>query len=292
MTSHVSSLDYEFLRQFLLERSGLSLGPDKAYLLQTRLTPLAQTMDLGSLAELVAALRKDPHGRLATAVTEAMTTNETSFFRDRTPFEELKERLLPELIQARAQTRMLRIWCAAASTGQEPYSIAMLIADEFPELAEWFVDIVGTDISADVLKRAQEGIYTQMEVQRGLPIQCLVKHFEQTDAGWQIKESLRRKVRFCQLNLLDDFRQLGRFDIIFCRNVLIYFEPDTKREILDRLHEQLRPDGYLLLGAAETVIGITSRFARLRDSKTAVYVPASGAESPQTVVPAEPTAAG
>jgi chemotaxis protein methyltransferase CheR len=204
---------------------------------------------------------------------EAMTTNETSFFRDTTPFDDLRRAILPRLLETRRSSRTLRVWCAAASSGQEPYSFLMLCEESFPELADWKFDFVATDISSQILVRAEAAVYSQFEVQRGLPIQLLLKHFEQTPAGWQVKAALRNRVRFRTLNLLENFAHLGMFDIILCRNVLIYFDADRKREIFERLHRAVRPDGYLMLGAAETVLGLTGRFERCRDCTSAVYVP-------------------
>ena len=188
-----------------------------------------------------------------------MTTNETFFFRDKIPFDHLRQTVLPELVQARANRRSLRIWCAASSTGQEPYSIAMCIK-EFAPLAGWRVEIVATDLSQGVLEKSRAGIFSQFEVQRGLPIQMLVKHFTQTGELWQLNADIRAVVQHRQLNLLQDFSHLGTFDVIFCRNVLIYFDQDTKINIFDRLARVLEPDGVLALGAAESVVGISDAF--------------------------------
>lgn len=269
----MESSEFQFLAHLLMEQSGLSLGAGKEYLLEARLVPLAQSWGLSSISELVAELRRG-NRVLESAVVEAMTTNETLFFRDRTPFDELRDRLLPPLISARHVRRELRIWSAAASTGQEPYSLAILLYDSFPELISgWRIEIIGTDISTQALTRAQAGVYSQFEVQRGLPIQLLLKHFTQTADGWRIKDELRSWVRFKKLNLKDSFSFLGKFDVIFCRNVLIYFENDLKKNILDRMARQLAEDGCLFLGAAESVIGITDTFERQRDCRAAVYTP-------------------
>jgi chemotaxis protein methyltransferase CheR len=263
--------DYEFLSGFLMNSSGLALGPGKEYLLESRLVPLAQSLGLADFDGLVATLRRGGDKTLSQAVTEAMTTNETLFFRDKTPFEELKTILLPPLVEARKASRKLRIWCAASSTGQEPYSLAMLISEAFPFLLDWPVEIVATDISQVMLDRAGEAIYSQFEVQRGLPVQYLVKYFEQHPKGWRIKEKIRQRVSFQKLNLLENFSHLGRFDVLFCRNVLIYFDQATKRGILERMARMIPGDGYLILGAAETVLGITDAFARFRKCAAAVY---------------------
>lgn len=272
--------DYEFISGFLSQSSGLALGPGKEYLVEARLVPLAQSLGLADFNHLIRELRKGRDRQLSSAVTEAMTTNETSFFRDKTPFEELRERLIPALISARSAQRKLRIWCAAGSTGQEPYSIRMIIDDHFPALRDWAVEVIATDISQAMIDRAQEGVYTQFEVQRGLPIQLLVKHFEQVTNGWRIKEPLRRAVSWRKLNLIDDFSHLGHFDIVFCRNVLIYFDASTKRVILDRISRILRTDGFLLLGAAETVLGISDEFTRDRSCSAAIYLRSRAALAP------------
>ncbi len=267
----MEAVDYEFLSQLVLQRSGLSLGPGKEYLLEARLIPLAQSWGLTSIPELVRELRRREE-RLESAVVEAMTTNETLFFRDKTPFDELREKLLPPIVASRRAQKRLRIWSAAASTGQESYSLAMLLQDSFPDVArDWKIEIVGTDISSQALTKAQAGVYSQFEVQRGLPIQLLMKHFEQVKEGWRIADGLRKWVQFKKLNLLEPFQFLGQFDVIFCRNVLIYFENDLKKQILDRMSKQLTPDGVLILGAAESVIGVTDTFERQRDCRAAVY---------------------
>jgi chemotaxis protein methyltransferase CheR len=254
----VTPLDYEFLRKLLKERSGLDLSSDKQYLVESRLSPLARRVGLSSIAELVAKIKSGTEA-LTSEVVEAMTTNETFFFRDRIPFDHLRQTVLPGLVQARANRRALRIWCAASSTGQEPYSIAMCIK-EFAPLARWRVEIVATDLSHGVLEKSRAGIFSQFEVQRGLPIQMLVKYFTQSGDLWQINADIRAMVQHRQLNLLQDFSHLGSFDVIFCRNVLIYFDQETKTAIFDRLARVLEPDGVLALGAAESVVGISDAF--------------------------------
>jgi chemotaxis protein methyltransferase CheR len=251
-------LDYDFLRRLLKERSGLDLSPDKQYLVESRLIPLARKSGMPGIAELVAKIKGGAEA-LTTEVVEAMTTNETFFFRDKIPFDHLRETILPALVQARGSRRALRIWCAASSTGQEPYSIAMCVK-EFAGLSGWRVEIVATDLSQEVLEKSKAGLYSQFEVQRGLPIQMLVKHFVQIGELWQLNADIRSMVQHRQLNLLQDFSHLGTFDVIFCRNVLIYFDQDTKAGIFDRLSRMLEPDGVLLLGAAESVVGISDAF--------------------------------
>jgi chemotaxis protein methyltransferase CheR len=251
-------LDYEFLRKLLKERSGLDLSADKQYLVESRLIPLARRSGMPGIAELVAKL-KGGSDALTSEVVEAMTTNETFFFRDKIPFDHLRQTILPALLQARASRRTLRIWCAASSTGQEPYSVAMCVK-EFAGLAGWRVEIVATDLSQEVLEKSKAGIYSQFEVQRGLPIQMLVRHFTQIGELWQLNADIRAMVQHRQLNLLQDFSHLGTFDVIFCRNVLIYFDQDTKAGVFGRLARMLDTDGVLLLGAAESVVGISDAF--------------------------------
>ena len=254
----MTPLDYEFLRKLLKERSGLDLSSDKQYLVESRLIPLARRAGMPGIAELVAKIKAGSDA-LTSQVVEAMTTNETFFFRDKIPFDHLRETILPALMQARASRRALRIWCAASSTGQEPYSIAMCVK-EFTSLAGWRVEILATDLSQEVLEKSKAGIYSQFEVQRGLPIQLLVKYFTQTGDLWQLHADIRAMVQHRKLNLLQDFSNLGTFDLIFCRNVLIYFDQDTKAGIFDRLAKMLEGDGVLALGAAESVVGISDAF--------------------------------
>jgi chemotaxis protein methyltransferase CheR len=255
----VTPLDYEFLRKLLKERSGLDLSADKQYLVESRLVPLARKAGLPGISELVQKIKNgtDP---LTSDVVEAMTTNETFFFRDKLPFDHLREAVLPELMQARATRRSLRIWCAASSSGQEPYSIAMCLKGLGAALAGWRVEILATDLSQAVLEKSRAGIFSQFEVQRGLPIQMLVKHFTQMGEMWQLNADIRAMVQHRQLNLLQDFSHLGTFDVIFCRNVMIYFDQDTKTGIFDRLARVLEADGVLALGAAESVVGISDAF--------------------------------
>jgi chemotaxis protein methyltransferase CheR len=261
----VTPLDYEYLRKFLKERSGLDLSADKQYLVESRLVPLARRAGLPGIPELVLKMKSGADA-LTSDVVEAMTTNETFFFRDKIPFDHLRQTVLPELVQARASRRSLRIWCAASSTGQEPYSIAMCVK-EFAGLAGWRVEIVGTDLSQAVLEKSKAGVFSQFEVQRGLPIQMLVKYFTQVGELWQLNADIRAMVQHRQLNLLQDFSHLGTFDVIFCRNVLIYFDQDTKTGIFERLARLLEGDGVLALGAAESVVGISDVFKPYPDRR-------------------------
>jgi len=260
----MTGLDYEYLRRFLRERSGLVLSVDKHYLLESRLLPVARRAGLAGLAELVHRLLSNDCEALAAEVVEAMTTNESFFFRDKIPFEHFRDTIIPRLIAARSHCRRIRIWCAAASTGQEPYSLALSIKEMGDRLSGWNVEIIATDISSEALRRARSGIYSQFEVQRGLPIMLLLKYFKQTGENWQIGPDIRAMVQFRALNLISDFAHLGVFDLVFCRNVLIYFDQPTKISVLDRLAHNLDRNGYLVLGAAETVVGLSETLNRSR----------------------------
>jgi chemotaxis protein methyltransferase CheR len=262
----VTPLDYEYLRKLLKERSGLDLSADKQYLVESRLVPLARKASLAGIPELVQKIRSGADV-LTSEVVEAMTTNETFFFRDKIPFDHLRDTVLPALMQARANRRALRIWSAASSTGQEPYSIAMCLKEKAQALAGWRIEIVATDLSLEVLEKSKSGIYSQFEVQRGLPIQMLVKYFTQVGEVWQLNADIRSMVQHRQLNLLQDFSHLGKFDVIFCRNVLIYFDQETKTSIFERLARVLEPDGMLMLGAAESVVGISDAFRPCPDRR-------------------------
>ena len=251
--------DYEYLRKFLKDHSGLDLSAEKHYLIESRLLPLARESGLDGIGELVQKL-KAGSALFISQVVEAMTTNETFFFRDKVPFDHFREVIMPELLQARANRKSIRIWCAAGSTGQEPYSLAMSLKEMNAALSGWRVEILATDLSQDVLEKSKAGIYSQFEVQRGLSIQMLVKYFKQTGELWQINADMRAMVHHRQFNLLHDFAQLGVFDVIFCRNVLIYFDQDRKVNTFNRLARATEPDGFLVLGAAETVVGLTDAF--------------------------------
>jgi chemotaxis protein methyltransferase CheR len=282
----VTPLDYDFLRKCLKERSGLVLSADKQYLVESRLLPVARKAGLANLGELVEALKAASETPLMTTVVEAMTTNESLFFRDKTPFDHFRATIMPALLAARRASRSIRIWSSAASTGQEPYSLAMCLKEMEQDLIGWRIELVASDLSGEVLEKARTGLYTQFEVQRGLPIQLLIKHFTQSGELWQLAPELRAMVKYRQLNLLKDFSQLGLFDLIFCRNVLIYFDQDTKIDVLNRMAKTIVSDGYLVLGAAETVVGLTDRFKMVVD-KRGLYVPNTGVArgAPATVKP-------
>ena len=269
--------DYEYLRKLLKDHSGLDLSADKQYLIESRLLPLSRKCGVAGISELVQKM-KGGAATIVTQVVEAMTTNETFFFRDKIPFDHFRDSIMPEVLKARAARKSIRIWCAAGSTGQEPYSLAMCLKEMSAALAGWRVEIIATDLSQEVLEKSKSGMYSQFEVQRGLPIQLLVKYFKQSGELWQINADIRAMVQHRQLNLLHDFSQLGAFDVIFCRNVLIYFDQDTKINIFGRLAKTMEADGFLVLGAAETVVGLTDVFKPFPD-KRGLYRP-SGARAP------------
>jgi chemotaxis protein methyltransferase CheR len=259
----MTSADFAVIAAFLKERSGLIITQDKTYLLETRLATILRDHKLAGLPGLAELLRKPGPNAVKNSVVDAMTTNETSFFRDSHPFDTMRQSVIPGLIERRASVRTLRIWSAACSTGQEPYSLAMMMKDNFPILAGWKVEIIATDLSPTVLDRAREGLYSTFEVQRGLPIQMLIRHFDQEEPYWRIKREIRQTISFRPLNLLEDFSSLGQFDIVLCRNVLIYFDQPTKTRILRDFSRRLAPDGAFLLGGAESVFGLCDALAAL-----------------------------
>lgn len=268
----MTPMEFEYLASLLKKRSGLSLSRDKDYLLESRLKSVARKYGHESLSEMVRSMQlSTPTEPMLKDITEAMTTNESMFFRDNKPFISLRQKILPAMMPYLAG-RPLNIWSAACSHGQEPYSIAMTLEEEKPRLGGMAYKITATDLDTQVLKKADEGLYTQFEVQRGLPIQSLLKFFSQRDSnGWQVNESLKSHIHFRQYNLLDGFAALGRFDIVMCRNVLIYFDEATKRDVLARLAATLHPHGVLFLGSAETVIGMCDALKPL-SGEPGIYV--------------------
>lgn len=263
--------DFEFIARLVRERSAIVLETGKEYLVESRLLPLARQEGFDSIASLVTALRTQSYGPLQRKTIEAMTTNETSFFRDLHPFEALKKNVLPQLIEKRASERKLTIWCAASSSGQEPYTIALTLREHFPALATWNVQIIATDISTYMLERTREGRYSQIEVNRGLPIMLLTKYFLKQGLEWQVRDEVRRLIKPMELNLAGAWPALPAMDIIFVRNVLIYFDLPTKKGILDKMQRLLRPDGFLFLGGAETTINITDAFERVQLDRASCY---------------------
>lgn len=264
----ISKSDFLFLRAFLRDQMGYELDDGKEYLVDGRLAPVAANLGLPDVASLLDLLRSSGEQKLRDAVIDAMAINETYFFRAPQVFDTLRHRVIPTLQAARRSTRLLRIWCGACSTGQEAYSIAMLLADHFPELRNWNIQLLATDISDQSLDRTRQGIYNQFEVQRGLPVQSLLKHFTKVGNNWRVSDELLRRVSVQKQNLVESFFGLyGPFDIIFVRNVLIYFDAAKKVSIFSKLRQLIAADGYLLLGEAETVLGLTDQFTLCKDNE-------------------------
>ncbi len=256
----MNPIDFDFVSKLVKDRSGLVLTKEKAYLLESRLMPVARKLGIKDLGELISTIRSQPKEALLREVTEAMTTNESFFFRDLKPFDLFRDKILPHLIRTRVPRKSFRIWCAAASGGQEPYSLAIILKEHAAQLAGWRTEILGTDISTEILAKAKAGVYSQFEVQRGLPVQLMVKYFKKHEDIWKIDNAVRNMVQYREFNLLGNLKALGRFDVVFCRNVLIYFDPPTKKQVLDQIATLMPEDGLLFLGGAETVIGVTDKF--------------------------------
>jgi chemotaxis protein methyltransferase CheR len=265
--------DQEFkeICRLLRETSAIVLEAGKEYLVETRLAPLVRQMNLNSISDLIGQLRFQADNGLHRQIVEALVTTETSFFRDHHPFEALRKAVIPDLIAKRRGERRLNIWCAASSSGQEPYSLAMLMRESFPELAGWAVSLIASDISLEVLARARAGRFSQIEVNRGLPATLLVKYFHQVGAHWQLDARICKMVEFREINIAHTLPALPRMDLILLRNVMIYFEVDTKKAILGKLARLLRPDGYLLLGGAETTFNLDDSYRRIESLKTGFY---------------------
>jgi chemotaxis protein methyltransferase CheR len=263
--------DFDFIRKLVYERSAIVLEAGKEYLVEARLHPLSQREGLASIQEMVAKMKADKYNGLYNKVVEAMTTNETSFFRDIHPFETLRKEILPILLKERSSVRELSIWCAASSSGQEPYTIAMLLRENFPQLATWKVTFISSDISQEMLVRCRGGKYSQLEVNRGLPANYLVKYFTREGIDWQIKQELRNMIDFREVNLSAGWPIMPKFDIVFIRNVLIYFDVETKKEIMKKIRKLLKPDGYMFLGAAETTLNLDENFERLQYAQSGCY---------------------
>jgi chemotaxis protein methyltransferase CheR len=263
--------DFEFIAGLVHETAAILIGPEKIHLVEARLIPVAFKAGCDSLHELVERVRDGAETELRERLVQAMTTNETAFFRDVTPFQALRDHVLPHLIAARAADKTLNVWCAACSTGQEPYTVAMTLREGFPELTDWDVTILATDLSLDVLERAKRGAYTQFEINRGLPAPFLVRYFENIDAEWHIKKDVRDLIDFRPLNLVGDWPPLPRMDIVFLRNVLIYFDAETKRRILGKLKTAMAHDGFLFLGSSETPLTLDEDFKRVKYDRASCY---------------------
>lgn len=271
----MNEAEYASICAFVQKHSGIVLGESKAYLIESRLAPIADHFGFADVGTIARGLVTAPPD-VRKAVIDAMTTNESFFFRDNTPFVAFEKTILPKLVEARRGGR-IRIWCAAASTGQEPYSLAMILLQNKRLWSGINIEILGTDLSTSALGRARDGKYTQFEVQRGLPIQMLMDHFKQEGTNWIISDEVKNMVKLREMNLLEPMQQLGQMDIIFCRNVLIYFDVETKKKVLENMHKLLKADGFLSLGAAETMMGVTDAFERV-DGVRGVYQPAQSQE--------------
>jgi chemotaxis protein methyltransferase CheR len=264
----MNSTDFDYIRNYVREQSAIVLEPGKEYLVESRMLTLAAKERLGSVDELIGKLRADPLNGLHRKVVDAMTTNETSFFRDIHPFEALRQVIIPELIARRAAERQITFWCGAASTGQEPYSVLMILAEHFPEVLRWNLTFIATDLSREVLAKARAGRFTQLEVNRGLPAKLLVKYFTRQGHDWEFSADLRKRVDFRELNLVKDWPPFPPVDIVFLRNVLIYFDVETKKAILGKIRRLMRPGGTLLLGGAESTLNIDDAYERTVIVKT------------------------
>jgi chemotaxis protein methyltransferase CheR len=269
----ITAENFECVRTLVRTQAGIILEPGKEYLVDSRLLPLAKREGLASIGELVAKLRGPLGAAIAHKIVDAMTTNETTFFRDVEPFEVLRKFVLPELIDRNKHTRRMSIWYAASSTGQEPYSVSMLIQEHFPQLLSWDLQQLATDISPSVLARAREGRYGQVEINRGLPVSYLVKYFTKHGTEWQLKNSVRQMVRFEELNLIKPWPPMPDADIVMIRNVMIYFDVEAKKQILGQIRRVLRPHGYLFLGGAETTMSLDDSFVRQQYERAGCYRP-------------------
>jgi len=267
----MTAQEFDTVRRLLLERSAIVLEPGKEYLVESRLAPLVRKLNLKSIGELIAQLSRQPDNGLHRQLVEAMVTTETLFFRDHHPFEGLSKVVIPDLLGRRRAERRLNIWCAASASGQEPYSLALLLRERFPELAGWKISFLASDISREMLARAREGRYNQIEVNRGLPATLLVKYFEQHGTTWQLRADIRGTIDFQEINLAQPWPALPRMDLVLLRNVMIYFDVETKKTILGKLARLLRPDGYLLLGGAETTINLDDSYRRVEPLKAGFY---------------------
>jgi chemotaxis protein methyltransferase CheR len=265
------AISLDFIRKYVYDKAAIVLDSDKDYLVESRLLPVARKLKVEGIAGLVKVLRGRPSREVETTVVEALTTNETYFFRDQHPFELLTQKLIPELAERRRATRTLKIWCGASSTGQEPYSILMSIFDALPDAGSWDIQFVATDINLTVLEKARSGVYKQHEVNRGLPAASLIRYFDRAGNDWVVKEKLRKCVDFQILNLAEHWPFREEFDLVFMRNVLIYFDVDMKKHILSRVRRLLKDDGVLFLGGAETTVNLDDRYSSVRDGRSVYY---------------------
>lgn len=268
----VATEQFRYVQQLVLQRSAIVLAEDKTYLVDSRLAPLARSLGLKDVNGVVDHLKAQRDPRLEQQVVEAMTTNETSWFRDLRPFDALRRHIVPDALKRNAATRRLRIWSAACSSGQEAYSVAILLEENFPELRNgWQVELVGTDLNTEMVRRASEGLFSTLEVNRGLPASLLVRYFSQEGASWRVGRALKARTRFIQLNLVEPWLALPNFDVVLLRNVLIYFDLNTKRQILSRAVRQMAPGGALMLGTAETPTGLCDNLEAVTAEGTVFY---------------------
>ena len=269
--TELSTADFEFISRLVKVEAAISLEKGKEYLVQSRLEPVAKTLGLADISALVQTLRVKKDLELTRKVVESLTTHETSFFRDIEPFEALRTSVLPELISSRRDSKELTIWCGAASSGQEPYTLCMLIREHFPELCGWRLKILASDVSRPILNRARSGVFSQLEVNRGLPVRFLVKYFEKNGQEWIIKPEVRGMIEYFEFNLLHSFARIPSVDLVMLRNVLIYFDMESKRQILAKIRSTMKPSGYLFLGTAETTMNVDESFERVTFQKTSCY---------------------
>jgi chemotaxis protein methyltransferase CheR len=267
----INASELQYVIDLVLRKSGIVLDSSKEYLVEARVGGMAKSEGLGSISALLAQVRGPNGAAVERGIVDAMTTNETSFYRDLSPFDAVRKAVLPEIIARRAAERRLAIWCAASSTGQEPYSLAMLMRESFPQLAGWNITFIASDLSRDVLERARAGRFSQLEVNRGLPATLLVKYFKKCGLDWEISPDIRKMVDFREVNLLETWPAMPLLDIVFIRNVLIYFGSETKTKILGRIRGMMHPAGYLFLGGAETTMNLDDRFERVPVEKTGCY---------------------
>jgi chemotaxis protein methyltransferase CheR len=267
----INANDFQYISKMVQDLSAIVLVTGKEYLVESRILPLAKQEGFASIEELVKSLRANPKNGLSTKVVDAMTTNETSFFRDIHPFETLKKHIIPDLMKKREATKQLNIWSGASSSGQEPYTIAMILRENFPELRNWKLTYISSDISNEMLDRCRKGVYSQLEINRGLPATLMVKYFERHGTEWQAKEDLRKMIDFRYLNLCERWPVLPKMDLVLMRNVLIYFDVEMKKKILNQIQDLLRPDGNLFLGAAETTMNLNESFERMDYKQSGCY---------------------
>lgn len=256
----LSQAQFDFICQVVRQHSGIVLGDDELFLMETQIMPVARHFGFNNVSDMISEMQGKRRLDIENEITEILIPSDTCFFRDVHPFNALKTDVIPELIRLRSTERSLAIWCGACSTGQEPWSIAMILHDQFPQLLDWNLEIIATDYSEDLLERAREGVYNQLEINRGLPVQMLTKFFTHDRIAWRLKDRLRQTVQYRQLNLLHPWHELQKMDLVFMRNVLSYFDLPTKQAILTQVRNQLKPDGYLFLGADESTTDIDTSF--------------------------------